>query len=144
MATRRIEAQAWIADGVDRNPQRSSPLGWLSRMGINLLSFFSDVNDSAYTGSSGGGEANTYVADEPSGGGGVIVDDKCCFLARPDNECRYQGDKSNYTCPDGFQKTWWFCCEGTQQIGCGECSSGPTCWQGPWECSIFWYTGQTC
>jgi len=80
-----------------------------------------------------------------SGGGGTIPDDKCCFLARTDNECRWLGSKSNYSCPAGYYRQWWYCCEGTQQIACGECTQNPsTCWSGGWQCSIWWYSGATC
>jgi hypothetical protein len=80
-----------------------------------------------------------------TGGGGTIPDDHCCSLARTDNECQWAGSKADYTCPQGFHRTWWYCCEGTQQIGCGECSGDAyTCWSGPWECSIWWWTGQSC
>jgi hypothetical protein len=80
-----------------------------------------------------------------SGGGGTIADDKCCGLARLDHECQWIGSKSKYTCPSGYYRQWWYCCEGTQQIACGECTPSPsTCWSGPWECSIWWYTGATC
>jgi LysM domain len=71
-----------------------------------------------------------------------IPDDKCCFLARPDNECPYTGaNKSNYTCPSGYVKHHWTCTEGTREIGCGECAKSPSasCWAGPFECSIWWY-----
>lgn len=80
-----------------------------------------------------------------SGGGGTIPDDKCCHLARTDNECSWVLTKSNFTCPEGHYRQWWYCCEGTQQIACGECTLDPnSCWAGPWECSIWWYTGQSC
>ena len=80
-----------------------------------------------------------------SGGGGTIPDDKCCLLARKDNECNWVGNKSKFTCPPGWYKQWWVCCEGTQQIACGECTkSQSSCWGGPWECSIWWYTGGSC
>lgn len=80
-----------------------------------------------------------------SGGGGTIPDDKCCHLARPDRECQWVGSKSHYTCPQGYYRQWWYCCEGTQQVACGECTTSPsTCWSGPFECSIWWYTGQSC
>jgi hypothetical protein len=79
------------------------------------------------------------------GGGGTIADDKCCHLARLDKECKWLGSKANFSCPAGWYRTWWYCCEGTQQIGCGECTpQAETCWTGPWECSIWWYTGATC
>ena len=79
-----------------------------------------------------------------SGGGGTIPDDKCCYLARKDKECNWIGNKSLYSCPQGYNRQWWYCCEGSQQIGCGECTPQNTCWSGPWECSIWWYTGQSC
>lgn len=79
-----------------------------------------------------------------SGGGGTIPDDKCCVLARKDKECQWVGSKSNFTCPQGYYRQWWYCCEGTQQIACAECTPQNTCWSGPWECSIWWYTGQSC
>lgn len=80
------------------------------------------------------------------GGGGTIPDDKCCGLARLDNECIYYfGDKSNYVCPEGYHRQWWFCCEGTRTLGCGECTpSEESCYIGPWECSIWWETSQSC
>src|SRR4051812_3687311 len=52
----------------------------------------------------------------------LIPDDKCCNLARKDNECSFSGAKSNYTCPPGYIKHCWVCTEGTTQIGCGECA----------------------
>jgi hypothetical protein len=79
-----------------------------------------------------------------SGGGGTIPDDKCCYLARKDRECNWTVTKSNFTCPPGHNRQWWYCCEGTQQIACGECTPQQTCWSGPWECSIWWTTGQSC
>lgn len=78
-------------------------------------------------------------------GGGPVGDDKCCGLAVPWKECMWQGQKSNFVCPEGFHKHWWNCCEGTQIISCGECTvSTSSCWGGPWECSIWWVTPQTC
>ena len=70
---------------------------------------------------------------------------RCCSLYYPNGPyCAYTGSRSNFTCPPGFQRTWWFCCEGTRQVACAECASGSSCWQGPWNCSIWWYTGSTC
>lgn len=112
-----------------------SPLAWLGHWGIGLLSWFAPQED-------GGGGAGPQNYGDP---GGDSFDDKCCFLARPDKECPYSGgDKSNYTCNPGFQKTYWFCCEGTQQVGCGECSSGPSCYDPPWDCSIWWWADCRC
>ena len=79
------------------------------------------------------------------GGGGQIPDDKCCHLARPDKECNWSLAKSNYSCPQGFYKQSWYCCEGTQQVGCGECTTNQdTCWSGDFACSIWWYSGKQC
>jgi len=112
-----------------------SPFGWLPRLGMNLLSFFADTGI-------GGGSA--YASDTGPGVPciGPITQVKCCFLACPSTEFEYEGNKSNYSCPDGFQKQYWFCCEGTTQIGCGECASGNDCGAGPWNCSIWWDTGR--
>ena len=72
------------------------------------------------------------------GGGGPVGDYRCCHLAT-NTECNWTIVKSNYTCPEGFHRTFWYCMDGTQKIGCGECSQSATsCWQGPWQCSIFW------
>ena len=80
-----------------------------------------------------------------SGGGGTIPDDKCCSLARKDKECSWVGSKSNFTCNHPYYRQWWYCCEGTQQLACGECTTNTSsCWSGTFDCSIWWNTGQTC
>jgi hypothetical protein len=80
-----------------------------------------------------------------SGGGGTIADDKCCHLARLDRECQWVGSKSSFTCPPGYYRQWWYCCEGTQQLACGECTTNQsTCWSGSFECSIWWQTSLSC
>jgi hypothetical protein len=73
-------------------------------------------------------------------GGGAIPDDRCCGLARLDNECIYSlGDKSTFTCPEGYYKHWWYCLEGTRTFACGECNEGRNdCFEPDWACSIFW------
>jgi hypothetical protein len=69
----------------------------------------------------------------------------CCNLRYPTGPwCEYSGSRSNFTCPPGFQRSWWFCCEGTRQVACAECSTGASCWSGPWNCSMWWFTGQSC
>ena len=110
-----------------------APFGWFPRLGMNLLSFFADA-------SSGGYGAAAGPCGAGWSGGGTIGDMKCCGLARPDNECCYpqNGSKALFKCKAGFQKTWWFCLVGRQAYGCGECSTGNTCYMGPWECSILW------
>ena len=80
-----------------------------------------------------------------TGGGGTIEDDRCCVLARKDKECNWVLTKSNFSCPEGHYKQHWVCCEGSQQIACGECTtSETTCWSGSFDCSIWWYTGKSC
>lgn len=120
-----------------------SPLDWLSRWGIGLLSHFAKLTDKVR-------DAKKRHKEEKSGPYGdptpePMDDDKCCHLALPNTECSYSGSKANYTCPPGYYRQWWFCCEGTQQIGCGECTGdSSTCWSGPFVCSIWWWTGQSC
>ena len=99
---------------------------WFSRLGLGLLAA-----------ADGGYGSDDAPPEEPI--------PACCVLALPDTECQYQGDKSNYACPSGFYRQWWFCCEGTRQAACGECTeSSSTCWAGPFQCSIWWWTGQSC
>ncbi|GII95824.1 hypothetical protein [Sinosporangium siamense] len=61
----------------------------------------------------------------------------CCYLASC-TRCSYSGSPSSYTCPPGYYKTYWTCVSGGYTYACGECSGGPSCYQGPWPCSI-WY-----
>ena len=83
----------------------------------------------------------------PVGGGGGPVENipGCCGLAVPQKECNWSGSKDQFTCPPGFHPTFWTCCEGTQFVACGECSTSEhSCFGGPWECSIWWPTNQPC
>jgi hypothetical protein len=139
MATSNLEAHVY-GWNVGEAGRHHSPIDWLSRAGIGLLSLFAKLTGDA----SGGSSADRQARPRPYGETDPVEIPLCCNLAHPDKECPYSGDKSNYTCKDGFQKTWWFCCEGGLLVGCGECSSGPTCWQGPWDCSIWWWTGDMC
>lgn len=77
---------------------------------------------------------------------GVPPPPDCCNLYFPNGpECNYSGNKSSYTCPQGYTRQWWPCCEGTRMAGCGECTtSTTTCWQGTFNCSIWWWTGESC
>ena len=69
----------------------------------------------------------------------------CCDLASF-TQCDYapQG-KCYYSCPSGYNKTYWWCqaWNGSYNawVGCGECSAGATCTDGPWACSIWWWSG---
>ena len=74
-----------------------------------------------------------------------IVTGDCCQLALPDTECSYSDTKDQFTCPEGYHKQYWTCCEGTRLLGCGECTTDPgTCWDGEYICSTWWITGQSC
>lgn len=109
---------------------RRSPFAWIPRLGMNVLLFFADSGISSY----GGGPCGPGYT-----GGGPVGDEKCCGLAT-NKECCHpdSGDKALFKCPSGYNKTWWFCTEGTQAYGCGECAQGDNCFAGPWECSIIW------
>jgi hypothetical protein len=138
MSANYVENPGWdVVEGGAR--KRRSPVAWLSSLGIGLLSFFSGLTDDAAGAPSGKAQAESSLDEDVP-----IPDDKCCNLARLDRECKYTGDKSNFTCPDGFYKTFWPCCEGTQLIGCGECASGPSCLDPPWDCSIWWWMDGSC
>lgn len=128
-----------VINGKARN---SSLFHLLSRMGIGLLSFFAQFTGERPEESSAEQEGDYVVETGEEVRVDPRLDDKCCTLASS-TECSYTGSKSNYRCPPGYSKTIWFCCEGTRRVGCGECSSGPTCWDGPWACSIWWWTSDT-
>ncbi len=119
------------------NPEMGGATGsrsnWLSQTGMKMMA--------AAAGERGFAGKRKSKPKQDTTSGGMA----CCHLALPDRECKYKGDKSSYTCPSGWYRQWWFCCEGTRQAGCGECTkSTSTCWQGPFECSIWWWTGQSC
>lgn len=119
----------------DRLQPARSRLAWFPSLAMNLVSFFADAG--------AGGSAQPYSDIAPPCGGSPTAI-QCCHLACPDKECSYtHGDKSDFTCPEGYHKTLWTCFEGTKQIACGECATGATCWSGPWACSIWYYTGGT-
>src|SRR5262245_62286736 len=77
--------------------------------------------------------------------------DRCCLLVYKDRECSYTKSKSEYTCPEGYTKFCWMCCEGSTKIGCGECikqADSPTsCWDASKDntsCSIWWICAADC
>ena len=111
---------------------RLGPLGWFPRLGMGLLAFAADTRS--------GGGYGMEAASCPPGytGGGSFSNQFCCGVARRDKECCYPtgGNKYDYICPDGFNKTMWFCNSGSSVYGCGECSGGTSCYYGPFECSI--------
>lgn len=66
----------------------------------------------------------------------------CCNLATS-TWCAAQG-YGNFVCPQGFVARRWYCCQGSQLIGCGECTSGPSCYDWEWVCSYGYNTGVVC
>lgn len=71
-----------------------------------------------------------YCLGEPS----------CCNLATC-TECAWQGSKDQFTCDHGHQPTYWTCVTSDNRVAaCGECNPGPTCFTGPFSCSIWYYT----
>jgi len=72
--------------------------------------------------------------------------DGCCILAfpPPNNQCA--GSGGAYTCPSGWYKRIWYCCQnGSKLRGCGECTRNiDTCFQGPFLCSKTWITTINC
>jgi hypothetical protein len=77
---------------------------------------------------------------EREGGDPKVMIPGCCHLALPNTPCPYVGHPSNYTCPSGYYRQWWYCTEGSQRRACAECTkSSTTCWQGPFICSIWWW-----
>lgn len=68
----------------------------------------------------------------------------CCYLACP-NSC--SGTGSNFTCPSGYNKKTWTCCDGGGQRVryCGECTTGSTCSErAHFHCSETWTQNPTC
>jgi hypothetical protein len=115
---------------------------FVSQLGVKLLSMAADARGSA--------SRSKKRSMRVKGQRASPLDMACCYLAKPDTECPYTNDKAGYTCPDGYYKQWWFCCQGTRQVGCGECTkSTSTCSELPvrddnYACSIWWYTGASC
>jgi hypothetical protein len=122
-----------------------SPLRWLSQLGTALLSSFAKVADRI-----GGSSPDRQQAGDQSIASvppPVQPVPACCNLAFPNGPfCHHPpNNKPAYTCPTGFYRQWWYCCEGTRQAACAECTtSTTTCWQGTFKCSIWWYTGHRC
>lgn len=148
----------------DTPAQGGSLLDSLSRLGTGLISFFARANDSSGEygegpgGGSGGGTGGGYGGggqDYPTQPGGYSPEQEppptpgemaCCSLAFPSGPfCEYTGRRQDYVCPDGWYRQWWHCCEGSRLAGCGECTRDQdTCWQGPFLCSMWWWTDQAC
>src|SRR5262249_18444902 len=102
---------------------------WLSRLGIGMLAYFAEE------GGGGGGVAGTATAHQPHR---PPYGQGCCGVAFPNGPyCPYTHTMSHYTCPQGHRH-YWVCGQGTSAVGCGECTSGSSCWQGHWYCSTWW------
>jgi len=68
----------------------------------------------------------------------------CCCLIKPSGGC--PGSGSGFTCPSGYTKRIWGCCQGGRDWGCGECTTASTCWGATTAntaCSEHWSIGQT-
>lgn len=107
--------------------------GHLSHLGIQVLSMAAAAGQRGPKATSTPGER---MGDDRA----RIMAPGCCHLALPNTPCAYVGQPSNYTCPEGYYRQWWYCTEGTQRRACAECTqSASTCWQGPFVCSIWWW-----
>jgi hypothetical protein len=115
-------------DPLDGSSSWRTPFRWFSRWGMHLIAYFAE---------GGGG----FAQDCPDPCNQAIGPVRCCHLACPHKECPYDGDKSNFQCPEPYHRTFWTCCEGTTLVGCGECACGSNCFSGPWYCSIAYEAG---
>jgi hypothetical protein len=144
MTTNHPDARA-LSWNLGHSGERASrePFAWLSRLGISLLSYFSQRTDDADGGSAG---KETHREQSLAEAGAPLAP-FCCHLANwPGKQCPDTGNPYDYTCGAGFQKMWWYCVEGTTTYGCGECvpTTTKTCWgPGPFDCSKWWKVG-TC
>jgi hypothetical protein len=64
----------------------------------------------------------------------------CCSLAKC-NWCNYAVSRDRFNCSEwpGYKRLTWSCSENGRLAWCGECAIGPTCHNGGFKCSIwFW------
>lgn len=54
----------------------------------------------------------------------------CCDLALGPPFC-----SSPSSCPSGWQRHIWYCCQSGALYQCMECNHGPTCYDAPFLCS---------
>ncbi len=58
----------------------------------------------------------------------------CCCLACEPGGC--PGSGANHTCPSGFNKKRWTCCDGSAGTrACSECTTADNCYQSHFACS---------
>lgn len=67
----------------------------------------------------------------------------CCDLATHIH-CPNCVSGSIFTCPSGWQRHVWFCCQNGILRGCGECNHGPDCFEPPWACSCGYVASGPC
>jgi hypothetical protein len=66
--------------------------------------------------------------------------DQCCVLATC-TLCRYQVSRFRFTCPSGYNRHVWSCINPDgRRVYCGECTGASSCWYGPFNCSIWYYS----
>jgi len=76
----------------------------------------------------------------PARATGCLGEPDCCDLATC-KWCNYAVSRDRFNCSEwpGYKRTTWSCRQGTRLAWCGECAKGPTCDDGGWKCSIwFW------
>jgi hypothetical protein len=145
----KVQSQDNLWNPVTGNKTKVPFLGWLSNIGTGLLSAFEQGGSG---GGGGYGEEPTeyrrrpYPTDEPPPfNPSKEPIPECCSLwyninVDPSKMCHYPDNNvPAYTCPSGFQQEYWTCVEGTRVAACAECAAGDSCWQGPWQCSIWWW-----
>jgi hypothetical protein len=66
----------------------------------------------------------------------------CCNLARQKWCASCSSCSVPFKCPSGYNKRLWTCCGSSGRLwGCGECTTGSTCWKGTFACSYGWGVG---
>jgi hypothetical protein len=117
---------------------------WLSRLGMGLLAMMA-ASPAGSGGSGAQGKAGDHAKPSAAPGGMPQPIPRCCSLALPHTPCSFpSGQPQNFTCPPGYNRQWWNCCEGTRLVACAECAKGSACWEGPFACSIWWPTTASC
>jgi len=71
---------------------------------------------------------------------GCLGQPHCCALASC-RWCNYPVSRDRFNCAEwpGYRRLTWSCNQDGRLVWCGECAAGPTCHDGPFPCSIwFW------
>jgi hypothetical protein len=111
---------------------RPTFLRWLSRAGIGVVAATATVIARA----PGRAGANPVPPCHPD-----LVQRGCCCLFYEPGGC--PGAGSSHTCPSGFTKKTWTCCQSIVLYHCSECVGGASCKEGPFACSEVWTSGST-